>query len=164
MPAFAGFRYLKKQGLPLIFIWSGCLLFFAIFTIFPLIFSFATVRFKDFFTVFCTSRYKAVILNTIYECLVSTLISVLFGYIYAYAIERANIPFSKLFSLIPLIHLVTPPFVGGLSFILLFGKQGFITHTLLGHFALRVSRNCNFSSFLLLSFSFSNLFADFARN
>jgi len=132
MPAFAGFRYLKKQGLPFIFIWSGCLLFFAIFTIFPLIFSFATVRFKDFFTVFCTSRYKAVILNTIYECLVSTLISVLFGYIYAYAIERANIPFSKLFSLIPLIHLVTPPFVGGLSFILLFGKQGFITHTLLG--------------------------------
>lgn len=33
---------------------------------------------------------------------------------------------------VPLVHLLTPPFVGGLSFILLLGRQGFITHQLLG--------------------------------
>lgn len=132
MPTFKGFRYLKKQGLPFILFWSGCLLFFAIFTIFPLLFSFLTPRLKDFSVVFFTSRYKQVVLNTIYECIVSTFFSVFFGYVYAYSIERGNIPFSKFFSFIPVIHMVTPPFVGGLSFILLFGRQGFITHTLLG--------------------------------
>jgi iron(III) transport system permease protein len=40
------------------------------------------------------------------------------------------LPFTRFFSFIPALHLVTPPFVGGLSFILLFGRQGFFTRTL----------------------------------
>ena len=51
---------------------------------------------------------------------------------YAYAVVRGEIPFVRFFSVVPVIHMVTPPFVGGLSFILLLGRQGFITKTLLG--------------------------------
>lgn len=71
-------------------------------------------------------------LNTLIECICSTVLSVFVGYVFAYSVIKAEIPGSKFFKLIPVIHLVTPPFVGGLSFILLFGRQGFITHRLLG--------------------------------
>ncbi|MBR1535848.1 MAG: iron ABC transporter permease [Treponema sp.] len=70
--------------------------------------------------------------NTLLECLSSTTLSVLVGYLFAYAVVKADIPFKKIFGFIPILHLMTPPFVGGLSFILLFGRQGFFTHTILG--------------------------------
>ena len=70
--------------------------------------------------------------NTLLECLSSTTLSVLVGYLFAYAVVKADIPFKKIFGFIPILHLMTPPFVCGLSFILLFGRQGFFTHTILG--------------------------------
>ncbi|MCI6187298.1 MAG: iron ABC transporter permease [Spirochaetia bacterium] len=76
--------------------------------------------------------WKKATINTFLECICSTSLSVLIGFIYAYAVHKTKIPFKNFFSFIPILHLLTPPFVGGLSFILLLGKQGFITHTLLG--------------------------------
>lgn len=70
--------------------------------------------------------------NTLLECILSTVISVLAGYLYAYGVEKGGIPFKKLFRVIPLLHIITPPFVSGLSFIFLFGRQGVITHKILG--------------------------------
>ncbi len=78
------------------------------------------------------SVWHRAMLNTLLECVCSTVLSVLVGYLFAYAVVKAEIPGKRFFSLVPVVHLVTPPFVGGLSFILLFGRQGFITHTLLG--------------------------------
>ncbi len=69
--------------------------------------------------------------NTLLECVSSTTLSVLVGYIFAYAVVKADIPFKRFFSVLPILHLMTPPFVGGLAFILLFGRQGFITKRLL---------------------------------
>ena len=112
-------------------IWYLIVAFLLISILFPLICSFSTPTLSDFKKVFTQQRYLKTILNTLIECVCSTSFSVLFGYIYAYAIVKANIPFKRFFSLIPILHLVTPPFVGGLSFILLFGRQGFFTHTIL---------------------------------
>ena len=70
--------------------------------------------------------------NTALICVCSTVLSVLVGYLYAYAVVRGDILFGRFFSVVPVIHLITPPFVGGLSFILLFGRRGFVTHTLMG--------------------------------
>lgn len=112
-------------------IWYLIVAFLLISILFPLICSFSTPTFSDFQKVFTQQRYLKTILNTLIECVCSTSFSVFFGYIYAYAIVKANIPFKRFFSLIPILHLVTPPFVGGLSFILLFGRQGFFTHTIL---------------------------------
>lgn len=113
------------------FIWSLIVIFFLSSILFPLICTFTSISFSDFKNVFTHKRYLKTILNTIIECISSTSLSVLFGYIYAYAIAKTNIPFKRFFSIIPILHLVTPPFVGGLSFILLFGRQGFFTHTIL---------------------------------
>ncbi|MCR4821677.1 MAG: iron ABC transporter permease [Treponema sp.] len=100
--------------------------------LFPLLCVLASPRAKDFVSVFTSSVWRGAMANTILECITSTSLSLLVGYIFAYAVVKADIPFKKIFSFIPVLHLMTPPFVGGLSFILLFGRQGFITKKLLG--------------------------------
>ena len=100
--------------------------------VFPLACVLLTPRLKDFASVLSSSVWRGAMLNTLLECVSSTTLSVLVGYIFAYAVVKADIPLKKLFGFIPILHLMTPPFVGGLSFILLFGRQGFFTHTLLG--------------------------------
>ena len=100
--------------------------------IFPLFCVFLTPKISDFIQVASSSVWKQAALNTLIECVCSTAASVLIGYIYAYAVINGGIPFKRFFSFIPLLHLVTPPFVGGLAFILLLGRQGFITNTVLG--------------------------------
>lgn len=110
----------------------GLWLFFLLFVIAPVLFVFLSARPEDFKTVFTSARFYEALKNTALECVCSTFVSVFFGYIYAYAVVRGNLPFKRFFAAIPLVHMVTPPFVGGLSFILLFGRQGFITKTVLG--------------------------------
>jgi iron(III) transport system permease protein len=78
------------------------------------------------------SRWSGAARNTLTVMILSTFLSVLTGFIYAYSLLRGALPFAAFFAFIPILHLVTPPFVGGLSFILLFGRQGFFTKTLLG--------------------------------
>ncbi|MCR5725495.1 MAG: iron ABC transporter permease [Treponema sp.] len=112
--------------------WFAVVLFFAVCIIFPLVCVALTPGADDVAAVFTTERFLTAMRNTVLICLCSTFFSVLVGYVYAYAVERGMIPFRRFFSVLPVAHLVTPPFVGGLSFILLVGRNGFITHTLLG--------------------------------
>ena len=114
------------------FIWFAVFIFLSIFILFPLICVLFSPNIDDFKHVFSMQIWKKATLNTFLECICSSSLSVLIGFIYAYAVYKTRIPFKKFFSFIPILHLLTPPFVGGLSFILLLGKQGFITHTLLG--------------------------------
>ena len=106
-----------------------CILF--IFILFPMIVVFSRIRPEDIVGIFLQVRFRKIFINTILECVCSTSISVLAGYIYAYAVVFGRIPFKRFFASIPVLHLVTPPFVGGLSFIFLLGRQGLITKTLL---------------------------------
>ena len=124
-------KIIKTHDRVFYLIWCLIVTFLLISILFPLICSFSTPTLSDFKKVFTQQRYLKTILNTLIECICSTSFSVLFGYLYAYAIVKANIPFKRFFSLIPILHLVTPPFVGGLSFISLFGRQGFFTHRIL---------------------------------
>ena len=91
--------------------------------IFPLFCVFLTPKISDFIQVASSSVWKKAALNTLVECVCSTAASVLIGYVYAYAVINGGIPFRRFFGFIPLLHLVTPPFVGGLAFILLLGRQ-----------------------------------------
>ncbi|MFA6507726.1 MAG: ABC transporter permease subunit, partial [Treponemataceae bacterium] len=54
------------------------------------------------------------------------------GFLFAFAIARTDIPFKKFFHLIAIIPIVSPPFIGALSIIMLFGNSGLITYSLLG--------------------------------
>lgn len=113
-------------------IWFLILAILILFIAVPLILVLTTAKASDFKDVFTSAVQLRTMLNTAIECVCSSTLSVLIGFIYAYAVVKSDIPFKKFFRLVPLIHLMTPPFVGGLSFILLFGRQGFVTHHILG--------------------------------
>ena len=112
--------------------WLLVAVFFFVCVLFPLFSALTYVRLGDFKAVFFQGIWRRAMLNTLVECVFSTALSVLVGYVFAYAVVKSDIPARRFFAAIPILHLITPPFVGGLAFILLFGKQGFITHRILG--------------------------------
>lgn len=123
---------MKKNGTSVKVLWALTLAFLFIFILFPLLCVLSRVTVSDIRTVFSGDRYTKTIWNTVLITICSTSVSVFCGYFYAFAVVFARMPrfFRKFFQAVPVIHLVTPPFVGGLAFILLVGRQGFITKTL----------------------------------
>lgn len=121
----------RKGNIIIYSLWILIIVFLVVCIIFPLCCTLLSPNKDDFYSVFLSSVWHKTIFNTFIECICSTSLSVLVGYIFAYAVVRGGIIFKKFFSIVPIIHLMTPPFVGGLSFILLAGRNGFITHNLL---------------------------------
>ncbi len=70
--------------------------------------------------------------NSLMMAALSTCSAMAVGFLYAYAIVRADVPAKGLFRTVALLPLVSPPFVTGLATILLFGRRGLITHGLMG--------------------------------
>ena len=60
------------------------------------------------------------------------MLSTAIGFIFAYANVYLDTGLAKLFDIVSILPIVSPPFVLGLSAILLFGQQGIITKRLLG--------------------------------
>lgn len=122
----------RKNSRSLLIAWSVVLVFFALFIVFPLLCVLLSAGPQDFMRVATSEVWHQAMKNTFLECVCSSFLAVFTGFVFAYAVVKGNIPFRRFFSVIPVIHLITPPFVGGLAFILLVGRQGFITHRLLG--------------------------------
>lgn len=72
-----------------------------------------------------------IILNTLKLGLVTSIISTTIGFFFAYGMTYVKVPFKKLFNSIAILPIVSPPFVIALSAIMLFGRRGFITRSLL---------------------------------
>ncbi len=123
---------LKEKDYVLWLLWGAVVAVLAATMLFPLLRIFAEVKAESFGTVFNSRKFLAVMGNSARSAFWGSLISVVLGYAFAYAVVVAGIPGARFFSMVPVLHLITPPFVGGLSFILLAGRQGFITKTLLG--------------------------------
>jgi iron(III) transport system permease protein len=113
-------------------LWVAVLVFLFLFIIYPLFRVFGAAGLESWQRLFASSRWLDSLFHSLALVVFSTLLSVLTGFIYAYGVIRGALPFARFFAFVPILHLVTPPFVGGLSFILLFGRQGFFTKTLLG--------------------------------
>jgi len=69
--------------------------------------------------------------NSLMMSSLTALIGSLLGFIFAFAVARAKIPFLKFFNTIAVIPIVSPPFIGALAIIMLFGNNGLITWNLL---------------------------------
>ena len=87
---------------------------------------------ENLVAIFSTSRYMAVLGRTILLGVVVAFLATLIGYIFAYTITRVNIPCKGFLKMMSTLPILSPPFILSLSIIFLFGKQGFITKTLLG--------------------------------
>lgn len=79
-----------------------------------------------------STENRGVLWNTIKLGLVSSTLAVIVAFIFAYADAFVNVKFKKLFSIVSILPIISPPFALGMSFIMLFGQRGLITHKLLG--------------------------------
>ena len=117
------------------------LVFLALFIMYPLLMllvdSFleeGKVTFAVFKRVLSLERFQTAFKNTlvlgVITGLASTAIGLLFAYVEVYVKLRTKI-LEKLFSVVSMLPVVSPPFVLSLSMIMLFGRSGIITRSLL---------------------------------
>lgn len=107
-------------------------LFLALFILWPLVEAALTPAAETWRSLAQSSRWRTATLNTLWLTALSGSSAVLLGLLYALAVTKFRIPGWRFFGWIPLLGLFSPPFVGALALILLFGRNGLITSQLLG--------------------------------
>src|SRR2546427_5222229 len=86
----------------------------------------------DYMAVPPNARWIAATRNSLMMMLLSTASATLVGFLYAYATSREDLPGRRAFQMLSLLPLFAPPFMVAFAYILMFGRQGLITKTLLG--------------------------------
>jgi iron(III) transport system permease protein len=104
----------------------------ALFVVFPIARVIAYPRLSEFATLLTNSRWKQAIVNSFRMVLLSTTSATLVGYLFAYAITRRDLVGHSLLHWIAILPIFSPPFAVAFSYLLMFGRLGLITHTLLG--------------------------------
>lgn len=93
------------------------------------------ITFDAFPRIFQDYTFKKALTNTLWLGAItgvgSTIIGLLFAYVDCYVKVRTRL-MKRLFDVVSMLPVVSPPFVLSLSMILLFGKSGLITRSLLG--------------------------------
>ncbi len=116
-------------GLLAIVVVVACL---AVFVIFPVVRVLAQPGRAEWWRLLADPRWLRLSGNTCLIAVLSTTSAVALGFLFAYTTSRPDIPLRHFFKLVAILPLVSPPFVGGLAFILLFGRRGLVTYSLLG--------------------------------
>ncbi|HYF81987.1 MAG TPA: iron ABC transporter permease [Clostridia bacterium] len=83
-------------------------------------------------SVLSNKYYLQSLMNSMGLAAAVSVISLIVGYIFAYAITRIDIPFKSFFKMMATLPIISPPFVLSLSMIMLFGRNGLITNRLFG--------------------------------
>jgi iron(III) transport system permease protein len=91
------------------------------------------VGLANYIAYFSTPALVQSLWNSIWISLLSTVIVVSLAFVYAYALTRTKIPMKALFTAIALLPLFAPSLLSAISFIYIFGNQGFLKHWLMGH-------------------------------
>ena len=81
-------------------------------------------NYVDFFTL---KYYTSALGHSFLVCSVSTVIATLIGVPIAYIASRYNVGCKKFMNMIIIMSMISPPFIGAYSWILLFGRNGAVT-------------------------------------
>lgn len=81
-------------------------------------------NYKDFFSL---PYYYGTLKNSLYVCIVTTVVTAILGVPLAYVMTRYNVYGKKLINILVIMSLMSPPFIGAYSWIMLFGRSGFVT-------------------------------------
>ncbi len=92
---------------------------------------FSLKNFRDAMT-YSNGYYMKALWNSLWMGVATAVLGTLIGFIFAYSLTRADIPGKKFFNIIATIPIISPPFIGALAIVMLFGRNGFISSTLLG--------------------------------
>ncbi len=93
--------------------------------------SFSFKNFTDVMT-YSNGYYMKALFNSLWMGVATAVLGTFIAYIFAYSLTRAKIPGKKFFNLIATIPIISPPFIGALAVIMLFGRNGFVSSNLLG--------------------------------
>ena len=93
--------------------------------------SFSFKNFTDVMT-YSNGYYMKALFNSLWMGVATAVLGTFIAYIFAYSLTRAKIPGKKFFNLIATIPIISPPFIGALAVIMLFGRNGFVSSTVLG--------------------------------
>ena len=104
----------------------------AIFVIYPLAKVFSSCTPAGFVRFLCAPYFMRPFFNSILLGAAVGLCGTLIGFVLAYAVERAKVPFCWAFDLLGTIPVIAPPFIVAISSIMLFGRNGFIVRRFLG--------------------------------
>lgn len=90
--------------------------------------------FRNFSDVVAYSNgyYLRALWNSLWMGVATAVLGTAIAFVFAYSLTRANIPGKKFFNIIATIPIISPPFIGALAIIMLFGRNGFISSTILG--------------------------------
>ena len=90
------------------------------------------VTVSAFVRIFNQASFRGVIKNTLVLGFLSGILSTAIGFLFAYVDCYVQVKFKRIFNVVSVLPVVSPPFVLSLSCILLFGRSGLITRNLLG--------------------------------
>ena len=117
------------------------LVFLLLFIVYPLfvllidsIYTEGTLTLDVFKRVLSMERFRQAFVNTVQLGLITGILSTILGLLFAYVDVYVKLRFriiEKLFNVVSLLPVVSPPFVLSLSTIMLFGRSGIITRNLL---------------------------------
>lgn len=82
--------------------------------------------------VFSSWYMRRALYNTLLVGVLTSVIGVAIGFIFAFTMAKTDIPGKKILNLLAILPVVSPPFVGAVAILLLFGSNGLITTQLLG--------------------------------
>lgn len=88
--------------------------------------------FARYFDSYYGPALRTAFTDTMLMGLLTATVGTLIGFIFAYAIVRCQIPGKRFVHWLALLPTVSPPFALALSMILLFGRNGLITHKIFG--------------------------------
>jgi iron(III) transport system permease protein len=88
--------------------------------------------FARFFDSYYGPYSRQVFFDTLVMGVLTATGGTILGFIFAYTMVRCQLPFKRLIHLLALVPTVSPPFALALSTILLFGRNGLVSHQLLG--------------------------------
>jgi iron(III) transport system permease protein len=75
--------------------------------------------------------YRAALVNSLTVASFVGVIGTALGFVIAFVLTRTNVPFKRALHLLTLLPIISPPFVGAISILFLFGFNGLVTRQLL---------------------------------
>jgi iron(III) transport system permease protein len=123
-------RSVADPGLMVAFVGTAAVV--GLFVLYPTFRVLVYPSLQDYLAIPKSLRWIQAARNSLVMMVISTLTATLVGLVFAFAVTRPDVPGRRVFGTVALLPLFAPPFMIAFAYILMFGRQGLITKTLLG--------------------------------
>lgn len=123
-------RQAGDPGVALAFVGAAVML--GLFVLYPAFRVLVYPTLQDYLEIPRSLRWMQAARNSMVMMVISTLTATLSGLVFAFAVTRPDVPGRRFFRNIAVLPIFAPPFMVAFAYILMFGRQGLITKTVLG--------------------------------